>query len=561
MGSLGALSVILRWVSLAGGLAWAAAGSSRSSPTVIASGVVLLAFAAWRTKHPGRSLGWTGAWAAAPWDELVLALGAVVLTGGWRSPFVVVLASPIAAAGLLAGLAQSGAMVALATVAIGLVELFGPGGGAGAGAVTDNAPNLGLSWCTELVLLGVIGACSRRLASQASAEHLEATTHLASQLEALTRANELLVELHQLDGAIPATRTTSEVVTAALGRLAELAAPDTAVIVLSGLLPGTWTVGASIGIELAPVLADADLPVPMTHCTSGEATVRNRRGPALSLNTRSAVYAPLLVGSRCLGIVALEWSLAGDRHKESELVRRVALQCAITLDNARLVAGLRSAGADDERHRIAERLHDDVGQDLAVLALTLDRVWTGLGREPALDYRDAVDELRREARRILGHVRETLADLRTNVTDEHDLSSTLESFLARVAARSHTSVALDAAEGRAPITAEREVWRIAQQAIIHAERDAGADHIEVTWRPGPGPAVLEVRDDGMCLVGGGVSGVGGSAGGVGGGPGVGAALRLPEGLLAMGERAALIGAYLEFESEPDRWTVVRCRLG
>ncbi|MGH9070918.1 MAG: sensor histidine kinase, partial [Acidimicrobiales bacterium] len=177
--------------------------------------------------------------------------------------------------------------------------------------------------------------------------------------------------------------------------------------------------------------------------------------------------------------------------------------------------------------------------------------------------RDAVDELRQEARRILGHVRETLADLRTDVTAEHDLGAILESFLARVSARSHTSVALDATEGRVPVAAEREVWRIAQQAITNAERRGG--DIEVTWRPGPGPAVLEVRDNGNRKgsdPGGGNHPGGTHSGGTySGGREAARSGGLPDGLVAMGERAALIGARLEVESELDQATVVRCLLG
>lgn len=410
---------------------------------------------------------------------------------------------------------------------------------------------LGLNWGAELVLLGLVGAYGRRLAREAGAQQVEALSHL----DALTRANGLLVELHQLSAALPTSLTTVQVVDAALARLIEVAEPDAAAVLLRGPTPATWTVAAATGIPVGPVLAEADLPVPLRHCLDGEVIVRNRRGRSLCLGARSAVYAPLMVGERCLGLVALEWVLPGERLREVRLARTVALQCAVTLDNARLVGGLRSAGADDERHRIAEQLHDDVGQDLAVLALTLDRMWSDLGREPAADARplidsqlaarQSVDELRLEARRILGHVRETLGDLRTEVSEEHDLTATLDGFLRRVAARSNTAVSLDASEGRVSLLQEREIWRIAQSAIISAERHSSAAHIEVRWSPGPGPAVLEVRDDGAVL-----------AGGADSSPATG----ISASLVTMAERAALIGAHLEFEVEPDRGTVLRCRL-
>lgn len=410
---------------------------------------------------------------------------------------------------------------------------------------------LGLNWGAELVLLGLVGAYSRRLASEAGAQQVDALSHL----DALTRANGLLVELHQLSAALPTGLTTTQVVDAALARLIEVAAPDAAAVLLRGPAHATWTVATATGTPAGRVLGEADLPVPLRHCVAGEVIVRNRRGRSLCLDTRSAVYAPLMVGERCLGLVALEWTLPGDRQREVRLARTVALQCAVTLDNARLVAALRSAGADDERHRIAERLHDDVGQDLAVLALTLDRMWADLGREPAhagrplldsqLAARQTVDQLRQEARRILGHVRETLGDLRTEVSEEHDLTATLDGFLRRVAARSNAAVSLDASEGRVSLLEEREIWRIAQSAIISAERHSRAARIEVRWSPGPGPAVLEVRDDGTVPAG---------------DEDRSTSTKISASLVTMAERAALIGAHLEFEVGPDHGRVVRCRL-
>ncbi len=557
-------------MTLCGGLTWAEA--TTRSPIAIVVGGVLVVFAIWRTVQPppgfvptrypqagARCVSGTGSWAAdqgvrtalrragspAPWDETVLAIAAVMLTGGWSSPFVVVLVSPIVAAGLLAGWAASGAMLAASIAGVAAAELIGlagPGGvGRSVGILGTSQWRLGLSWCVELGLLAIIGAYSRRLASSVGAAHLEAL----SQLGTLTRANALLVELHQLGSAIPSNLTTAQVVDAALARLTELATPDTAMVVLQGPSNGTWTVAACTGASPGPVLTDAELPAPMRHCIAGGPTIRNRRGQSLSVSTKSAVYAPLLVADRCLGLVALEWDRPGDRHRESQLLRSVAVQCAITLDNVRLVAALRSAGADDERHRIAEQLHDDVGQDLAVLALTLDRVWNGLGRpDQSPDAsRAQIDGLRLEARRILSHVRETLADLRSNVTEEHGLSEALEGFLARVERRSHSSVSLDTVEGRISLHQEREVWRIAQQAITNAERHAGSNVIQVSWRPSPGPAVLEVRYKGAPPD-----------------QRFDPAPGLTDGLVGMYERAALIGAHLELEDGPERGTVVRCCL-
>lgn len=211
----------------------------------------------------------------------------------------------------------------------------------------------------------------------------------------------------------------------------------------------------------------------------------------------------------------------------------------MAIDSARHSAALRCEGAEQERHRMARNLHDGLGQDLACLALTLDQVWKELGRRgdgPVV--RDEVDGLRRQARRIIGRVRETIADLRTDVSAERGLGEILERFGARVSARSPVTVAVHAGQGRLALAQERYLWRLAQEAILNAESHARAGRIDVHWCPGPGPAWLEVHDDGIGM------------------PREGP----PGGPATMAERATALGATLDVEPRPQGGTVVRCRL-
>ena len=68
----------------------------------------------------------------------------------------------------------------------------------------------------------------------------------------------------------------------------------------------------------------------------------------------------------------------------------------------------------------------------------------------------------------IAEVRDTLYDLRTDVTDSQSLSSTLQAFLDRVRDRSGLDTHLRSQEtGRLPILQERELWRIAQEAGTH----------------------------------------------------------------------------------------------
>jgi signal transduction histidine kinase len=98
------------------------------------------------------------------------------------------------------------------------------------------------------------------------------------------------------------------------------------------------------------------------------------------------------------------------------------------------------------------------------------------------------------------------------------------------------------ATARLPLGVERELWRIAQEAITNVERHARATSVRVTWRSDGRSGLLEVSDDGQGLVA------------------TGAGRPDSYGILGMRERAAVIGATLEIDSAPGAGTTVRCRL-
>ena len=144
----------------------------------------------------------------------------------------------------------------------------------------------------------------------------------------------------------------------------------------------------------------------------------------------------------------------------------------MAIDNARWFGRLRRVGAEEERMRIARDLHDRVGQAIAYLAFELDRIAVAAAGQSV--ERD-INTLRVDARQILGEVRETLSDLRSDVSEEHDLVQTVETFLERVRRRTSADIAFEY-DGvtRLPLPVEREMWRIAQEALTNAERHADA---------------------------------------------------------------------------------------
>src|SRR5207253_943337 len=133
---------------------------------------------------------------------------------------------------------------------------------------------------------------------------------------------------------------------------------------------------------------------------------------------------------------------------------------------------------------------------------------------------------------------------RTDVTPERGIGDTLASFLQRVRKRTAVEVSFTRHEtARIALPREREIWRIAEEAITNAERLARARRLAVSWECNQHQAVLTVTDDGR-------------------GFGDGYAGRSDAYcLVGMRERADAIGARLDVTSSPRGGTVVRCRVG
>jgi len=198
-------------------------------------------------------------------------------------------------------------------------------------------------------------------------------------------------------------------------------------------------------------------------------------------------------------------------------------------------------GADEERTRIARDLHDRIGQSLAYLAFELDRIVAREGKGEAIGT--ALDQLRDDVRSVIREVRDTLYDLRTDVSDSQDMADTLEAYVGQVQARSGLTIELFCDRGpRLPILQEREMWRIAQEALTNVERHAQATRARVLWRCNGTSAALEITDNGQGFP-------------------IGKAGRLDSyGILGMRERASSIGATLELSSQVSKGTRVRVSL-
>ena len=509
------------------------------SVPVIAWSVVLVAFSAWRTVRPLelRPGSLADASAAAPYVvDVGLAAAAVVNTGYWQSPFAFCALAGVLAAGLGRGygFAVRLALAVSAAVSIPSFILEGTSGGASVQLVGQ--------WLIELVLVAVVAGYARNLFGVAERRHSETLDRMAELVE----ANDLLVSLHRVAQLLPASLNLDTVLASTVSRVRSMIESDVTAVLVRDDAADRWVVAAGEGTRVGRSFSEDELPSALRSTLASSVaslvvclTPGDGIGPDILSHT--GLYAPLRARGSLVGLVALEHHAPGSYgRRELQLLDGLLEPAALAIDNARWFARLRAIGADEERVRIARDMHDRLGQSLAGVAFGLDRIHRKVEAGP---LRDELDGLRIEVREALVEVRETLGDLRTDVTDRRGLVDTLGVFLERVEARTGLEVNFTHANGaRLPVLQERELWRIAHEAIANVERHAGAQHLSVRWEYDGRVAVLAVADDGEGFE-------------------VGRAGRVDSyGITGMRERADAIGALLEIDSAVGGGTVVRCRL-
>ncbi|MGH9177724.1 MAG: GAF domain-containing sensor histidine kinase [Acidimicrobiales bacterium] len=517
------LITAIRWATTALGLLLLSTGEASAADTIIAS--AMLGYSLWRTVIPSdfgrRSRGALFAIAI----EAAVMVTAVVATGYWESPFIFGLIVVISAAGFTGGIA-----LALNAAALCLIGVAAPYHLAAA----DPSTQVTVRWAGELILVAILAGYVRRLALQARAE----TSRFVGQLRQLSEVNDLLSQLRQAAQTLPMSLDLTETIDSVSTRLRELFEPDVVVILLYE--DERWSVAKAAGVRLVGPMSTTDLPPVLRQTAEGPLPVRlvslGGTPPGLGVGSRSGIYARLVAQDERLGLVAVERGSEPYEQRQVEVMETVALQMAVALDNARTFQRIGTLATEQERSRIARDLHDRLGQSLALVGFELDRL---AKNAPTTSFEGQILELRENVRAVVSDLREALYDLRTDVSEDHDLAAALRQFLERVRHRTGLEVHLISTPSpRLALTVEREVWRIAQEAVLNVERHARATTLRVEWGASGNEAVLVVADDGEGM------------------PPM--AMR-PDGygLVGMHERAHAIGASLAFKSPPGQGTTVR----
>ena len=306
-----------------------------------------------------------------------------------------------------------------------------------------------------------------------------------------------------------------------IGLTDQLIAEELAAITRSVL----WTlvICLAIGVGLA-LLLTLLLTRPIHHLV--QAANRIRQG---DFETRSQVFSADEIGRLAVAFNQMTEGLTRYRKEVEDKDRsRLSLIEKIVFTQ------------EEERKRISRELHDQLGQSLLALLLTVQS-----HQDNHAPPDDPCREVEMRIRKLIEEVRQLAWRMRPSILDDYGLDFALARHTEEVS--NHFDVSIDfqysrsAGLGRLPNRIEVALYRIAQEAITNVVRHAHASQASIVVLQRRDQVTLLVEDDGIgfdpeSALNGGVE-------------------RL--GLTGMEERAVLIGGSCSVESTPQHGTTVR----
>ena len=233
-----------------------------------------------------------------------------------------------------------------------------------------------------------------------------------------------------------------------------------------------------------------------------------------------------------IGLVVLQTVLIGGLLIQR--ARRRRAEQSLRESNAQIqdLAGRLITAQEAERSRIARELHDDVGQQMALLAMDLELL-TGAGD---IESQALASEVVTRAHDIASSVHNLSHRL-------HPATLRLIGLLPALSAlrdeQAYAGLAVDLTSDNVPAYIPPDVtlclFRIAQEALQNAMKHSGAHNVSIRLTGRPEGLTLEVADDGTGFE-------------------VDTAWRKGLGLISMTERVEAIGGRLDIRSKPGSGT-------
>ena len=149
---------------------------------------------------------------------------------------------------------------------------------------------------------------------------------------------------------------------------------------------------------------------------------------------------------------------------------------------------------EEENKRIAHALHDEAGQLLAAVHISLEDLARGLppsARERLQGVRKLLDQIEEQLRH-LSH------ELRPTILDDLGIVPALESLAEGVSKRTKQHITVEAFKGeRLPAPVETALYRIVQEGLHNVTKHAKATEVKIRIERTDGQVICSVRDNGV----------------------------------------------------------------
>jgi signal transduction histidine kinase len=195
---------------------------------------------------------------------------------------------------------------------------------------------------------------------------------------------------------------------------------------------------------------------------------------------------------------------------------------------------------EDERRRVSRELHDEAGQSLTALKISLDLTRAILPPE-LTEARESLTDAMALTSETMERIRLLAHDLRPPILDHASLKTTLQALCQEFSGRTQLTVHYNGDDlPRLPNAVTVALYRILQEALTNIARHANAHNVDVSLKREDNTILLHVRDDG--------SGFDTHS------------IRSGIGLDGMRERLELLGGALEINSQPTHGTFLVARI-
>jgi general secretion pathway protein G len=155
---------------------------------------------------------------------------------------------------------------------------------------------------------------------------------------------------------------------------------------------------------------------------------------------------------------------------------------------------------ENERKRIAQELHDSIGQSLSAIKYSLERAVEMTHNEETNAIRELLRTTIRRVQQTLESIRSIAMNLRPSLLDDLGAVSAVRWFCrefnevyARI--RIHTDIAVT--DGAVPEPLATPIFRTVQELLNNVARHAQASNVFVSMRSDAARLTLEISDDGI----------------------------------------------------------------